>query len=297
MKITQQELEKLKHYTEQLELSSVEGVLNLNHEPIEIFPYLLNKYRDLHDIQIDFKTQGVQHNNHGRLSVYDKNYATTAGSVLVNDNEVKFLVDGFTFKDDEFSKHVLEMRKIKQHTKDFSILLNYDRFGKYRLRCGIDSETVLMRLLSNPLGSEQFKFPYFNYEKCHLIKDNIHYYQTTSQSKNEEINNYRSLYIHKIHEMIGQCNLKQNSLISIKTTINLESADILFDTNFVLGASDQRKLLEYVFNHYDEINTPLYCSIIKKSEQFTSKKFAMDVIFNSRDVIKSFLDLTDMAAI
>lgn len=297
MKITQQELEKLKHYTEHLELSSVEGVLKLNNEPIEIFPYLLNKYRDLHDIQIDFASQGVRHNNHGRLSVYDKNYATTAGSVLVNENEVKFLVDGFTFKDDEFSKHVLEMRKIKQHTKDFSILLNYDRFGKYRLRCGIDSETVLMRLLSNPLGSEKFEFPYFNYEKCHLIKDNVHYYQTTSQSKSEDINNYRSLYIHKVHEMMSQCNFKKNSLISIKTTINLESGDILFDTNFVLSVSAQRKLLEYVFNHYDEINTPLYSSIIKKSEQFTSKKLEMDVSFNNRDAIKSFLELTDMAAI
>lgn len=297
MKITPQELEQLKIYTETIELSSVEGVLNLNHEPIEIFPYLLNKYRDLHDIQIDFKTQGVQHNNQGRLSVYDKNYATTAGSVLVKDNEVKFLVDGFTFKDDEFSKHVLEMRKIKQHTKDFSILLNYDRFGKYRLRCGIDSETVLMRRLSKPLGEAKFDFPYFNYEECHIIKNNAHYYQTTSQTKNEEINNYHSLYIHKVHEMMSKCNFRQNSLINIKTTINLESADILFDTNFVLGASDQRKLLEYVFNHYDELNTPLYCSIIKKSEQFTSKKFQMDVNFNNRDAIKSFLDLTDMVAI
>jgi hypothetical protein len=297
MRITSQELEKIKIYTETIELSSVEGVLKLKHEPIEIFPYLLNKYRDLHDVQIDFTSQGVRHNNHGRLSVYEKNYATTAGSVLVNDNEVKFLVDGFTFKNDEFSKHVLETRKIKQHTKDFSILLNYDRFGKYRLRCGIDSETVLMRLLNKPLGEAKFNFPYFNYEECHIIKNNAHYYQTTSNTKNEEINNYRSLYVHKVHELMSKCNFNQNSLISIKTIINLESADILFDTNFVLGAANQRQLLEYVFNHYDELNTPLYSSIIKKSEQFTSKKFEMDIVFNNRDVIKSFLDLTDMAAI
>ena len=297
MKITPKELEELKHYTEQLELSVVDAVLKLNNEPIDLFPYLLNKYPKLHDIHIDFTSQGIRNNNKGTLSVYANNYSETVGDILITDGKVKFLIDGFIFEDAEFSKQVLEMKTLRQNTKDFSLVFNYDIFGKHRLRCGMNNSTISMRMSAAPLGQPQFNFPYFNYEECRMIKDSGRYYETISQTKIKNIDKYRSLYVSKVHELMNKCQFEMWHLSNIKTIINLESADIVFDTNFILNNTEKRKMLEYVFNHYDELNTPLYSSIIKKSEQFTSKTFQMDVIFSNREIIKSFLDLTDMAGI
>jgi hypothetical protein len=297
MEITPKELEFLKSYTQQLKLSVVDGLLQLNNEPLDLFPYLLNKYRGLHDIHIDFTSQGIQNNNKGTLSVYDNNYTVIAGDILVNENNVKFLVDGFIFENDEFCKHVLEMNSLKQNSKDFSMTFNYEKFGKYRLRCGMNNSTILMRMLGAPLNQPKFNFPYFNYEESRVIKDNTVLYETTGKNKIEEVDKYRSLYVTKIHELMKTCQFEKGRLINIRTTINLNSADILFDTNFILNKTEQRKMLEYVFNHYDEINVPLYSSIIKKSENFTAKTFQTDVNFNSREIIKNFLDLTDMATI
>lgn len=296
MKITPKELETLKTYTDQLELSVIDGLLKLNNAPLDLFPYLLNKYRGLHDIHIDFTSQGIQ-NNKGTLSVYDNSYTVITGDILINENNVKFLVDGFTFENDEFCKYVLEMDSVKQNSKDFSMTLNYENFGKYRLRCGMNNSTILMRMLGAPLNQPTFNFPYFNYEESRVIKDNTVFYETIGKTKIEEVDKYRSLYVSKIHELIKTCQFEKGRLINIKTTVDLNSADILFDTNFILNKSEQRKMLEYVFNHYDEINVPLYSSIIKKSENFTAKTFQTDVVFNSREIIKNFLDLTDMATI
>jgi hypothetical protein len=297
MKITPKELEVLKIYTQQLKLSVVEGVLQLNDEPLDLFPYLLNKYRGLHDIHIDFTSQGIQNNNKGTLSVYDNSYTVITGAILINEKNVKFLVDGFTFENDEFCKYVLEMKSLKQNSKDFSMTLNYEKFGKYRLRCGMNNSTILMRMLAAPLNETKFKFPYFNYEESRVIKDNTVLYETICKTEIEEVDKYRSSYVNKVHELIKTCGFESDRLMGIKTSVNLNSADILFDANFILNKKEQRKMLEYVFNNYDEINVPLYSSIIKKSEDFTSKTFKMDVVFNSKEMIKGFLDLTDMATI
>jgi hypothetical protein len=118
-----------------------------------------------------------------------------------------------------------------------------------------------------------------------------------NKTNNEDIETYRVKYISKISELISECKFNKINVNNIKTKVNLETGHFSFHKNFNLTTKEERIFLEYIFNHFDEINTELYSTIIKVAELYTSKRYKDNIIFTSNEIVKSYMTLTDMATI
>lgn len=294
MFISNEELIEINSHAKQCVLKSVDNILYLNDTiKIDLFGYLLNKYPDLSDIYVGFKnTNGNEYM--GNFCFYKYGNRSHEGLIIVNKTDVSFLIDGLIFTNETLKDFILLMKNMKGG-RDFVFNYTNAHFGSYKLRSQMDSQSIRMRALSANVHG--FKPQHFNMKEHLIIKNETHYYSTVNELNILQIEEAKQLYKQAIDELIKRCQIDKQITQDITTNINLETGEFYFSTSLSILPSHRIEILNYIYKNFDKLNTPLYRSIIKITEEMMSKILEDDIVFINKDMVKSYIDLTAMSNI
>lgn len=309
MNISQEELEYFKQLSNNCDLKVVDGNLFLKDDtPVDLLNYLINKYPDINDIHIG--TTPDKKCRTGHFYIYDGNNRTNDGFMIAYKDTVIFSIDGLNFKNEELNQYIIEMNSLASD-KSFTLRSKSKStvFEKYQFRCAMTSTTLaLRRIVDNSKIFVQFQFSDNPIEKTDkdpnkksflfhehvIIEDSTLWYSTINKVDNENIQNIRQLYENKINDVIKSCFLNTDTINEINTIVNLKTGDFHFYKRIAFPSHKHQLILNYIFDNFDEINTPLYKSIIKDAEELVSNLLDYEATFNDKIMIKSYMNLIEM---
>lgn len=294
MFISNEELIEINSHAKKCVLKSIDNILYLKDTiKIDLFGYLLNKYQELSDIYVGFKnTNGDEYV--GDFCFYKYGNRSHEGLIIVNKTDISFLIDDLMFTNETLKDFILLMKNMKGG-RDFQFNYTNAYFGSYKFRSHMDSQSITMRAL--PANANGFKKQHFPIKELLKIKNETSYYSTVNEMNISQIEEAKKLYKQEINELIKKCQIEKQITHDITTNINLETGEFYFSTNLSMLPSHRIEILNYIYKNFDKLNTPLYRSIIKITEEMMSKILEDDVVFINKDMVKSYIDLTDMANI
>lgn len=307
MNISQEDLEYFKQLSNNCNLKVVGGNLFLKDgTPVDLLNYLINKYPDINDINIEINQDKIFRTGH--FYIYGGNNITNDGFMMAHKDIVIFSIDGLNFKNENLNQYIIEMNSL---TIDKSFILKSEFksnfFEKYTFRCAmnskalalrriIDNSKVFLQLSNEPIqeiSKKSNKKSFFFHEHI-IIEDSELFYSTINEVDNEDIQCARQLYEKKINHVINSCSLNTDIINETNTVINLKTGGFHFYKRIFFPSHKNRIILEYIFDNFDELNTHLYKSIIKDAEQLVSNLLDYEATFNNKTMIKSYINLIDM---
>jgi hypothetical protein len=270
----------------------------------DVLSYILLKHPHISDIHLSKGMKGIS------FRVRNSGNFINLNAVCLPDNNYRTIeIDGITFLNTYFNRHIKNISNIQYVQEDFIDNINVPLFGSYRIRSATMGQDASLRLLkvNSLIDNVKMKInvlylqenPYYVIDIANLdsfIDDDI-------IKLNDSIKHQLKLYKTTINKVFNHINsVTENIYLYTESNLRLklqyqdnEEIQATILKNYNLSINEKNLVLDYLIENYEVFYNPIFAYFIENCVELENDGTTCE--FKSAEALKDYLTVIKMMKI